>query len=190
MQGYASGGNRQFTSSPPAAASPRSKGDYATTMPSRKPEKITVRNLLGGSRRANFGHRCRRDGIRPELVRAACSSEEQESRTSASATRLSSASTNSSTRCPDWLARSASRSFNAPPRKSWDQNSRNRQSGSRLATLRPVGGTMDFKRVTILLPTASPPPRVAPRHLRCLEALWDDAPRVQCGKTPPKLLAP
>jgi hypothetical protein len=34
-------------------------------------------------------------------------------RTSASAIRLSSASTNSSTRCPDWLARSASRSFNA-----------------------------------------------------------------------------
>ena len=34
-------------------------------------------------------------------------------RTSAFAIRLSSASTNSSTRCPDWLARSASRSFNA-----------------------------------------------------------------------------
>ena len=34
-------------------------------------------------------------------------------RTSALAIRLSSASTNSSTRCPDWLARSASRSFNA-----------------------------------------------------------------------------
>ena len=34
-------------------------------------------------------------------------------RTSAFAIRLSNASTNSSTRCPDWLARSASRSFNA-----------------------------------------------------------------------------
>jgi hypothetical protein len=198
-----------------AAGSSKStvKGDHATTMPSREPEKITVRDLFSGSRRANFGHRCRRYGVRPELVLAACSSEEQESvggrfgrpwytgqlrananqselchsagrpalvsfrrepldrgvvmlmlrnkqrdqdvdvqkadhgqdyspvpsarrstsstdsvgapgrrgntgtprsnRTSASAIRLSSASTNSSTRCPDWLARSASRSFNA-----------------------------------------------------------------------------
>jgi hypothetical protein len=182
-------------------------------MPSREPEKITVRDLFGGSRPANFGHRCRRYGVRPELVLAACSGEQQKSvgscfgrprttwqlrtnanhsklchsagrpalvgfrrepldrgvvmlmlrnkqrdqhvdvqkadhggdyspapsarrstsstdsvgapgrrgntgtprsnRTSASAIRLSSASTNSSTRCPDWLARSASRSFNA-----------------------------------------------------------------------------
>jgi hypothetical protein len=182
-------------------------------MSSREPGKITVRGLLGGSRRPNFGHRCRRCGIRPELVLAACSSEEQESiggrfgrpwptgqlrananhsklrdragrpalitfrrkpldrgvvvlmlrykqrnqhvdvqkadhgqdyspapsarrstsstdsvgapgrrgnagtprsnRTSAFAIRLRSASTNSSTRCPDWLARYASRSFNA-----------------------------------------------------------------------------
>ena len=189
------------------------KGDHTATMSSREPEKITVRDLLGGSGRANFGHRCRRYGVRPELVVAACSSEQQESvggcfgrprttgqlradanhselgdgagrpalitfrrepldrgvvmlmlrnkqrnqhvdvqkadhgqdyspapsarrstsstdsvgapgrrgntgtprsnRTSAFAIRLRSASTNSSTRCPDWLARSASRSFNA-----------------------------------------------------------------------------
>lgn len=55
------------------------KGDKATTMPSREPEKITVRDLFGGSRPANFGHRCRRYGIRPELVLAACSSEQQKS---------------------------------------------------------------------------------------------------------------
>ena len=36
------------------------KGDHAATMSSREPEKITVRDLLGGSRRANFGHCCRR----------------------------------------------------------------------------------------------------------------------------------
>jgi hypothetical protein len=64
-----------------AAGSSKStvKGDHATTMPSREPEKITVRDLFSGSRRANFGHRCRRYGVRPELVLAACSSEEQES---------------------------------------------------------------------------------------------------------------
>ena len=189
------------------------KGDHAATMLSRETEKITVRDLLGGSRRANFGHCCRRYGVGPELVPSACSSEQQKSvgscfgrprttgqlradanhselcqsaggpalitfgrepldrgvvmlmlwkkqrnqhvdvqkadhgqdystvpsarrstsatesvgapgrrgnagtprsnRTSAFAIRLSSASTNSSTRSPDWLARSASRSFNA-----------------------------------------------------------------------------
>ena len=64
-----------------AAGSSKStvKGDHATTMPSREPEKITVRDLFSGSRCANFGHRCRRYGVRPELVLAACSSEEQES---------------------------------------------------------------------------------------------------------------
>ena len=189
------------------------KGDHTATMSSREPEKVTVRDLLRGRRGPHFGHRCRRYGIRPELVVAACSSEQQESiggcfgwprptgqlradanhsklgdsagrpalitfrrepldrgvvmlmlrnkqrnqhvdvqkadhgqdyspapsarrstsstdsvgapgrrgnagtprsnRTSAFAIRLRSASTNSSTRCPDWLARSASRSFNA-----------------------------------------------------------------------------
>ena len=64
-----------------AAGSSKStvKGDHATTMPSREPEKITVRDLFGGSRPANFGHRCRRYGVRPELVLAACSSEQQKS---------------------------------------------------------------------------------------------------------------
>jgi hypothetical protein len=55
------------------------KGDKATTMPSREPEKITVRDLFGGSRPANFGHRRRRYGVRPELVLAACSGEQQKS---------------------------------------------------------------------------------------------------------------
>ena len=52
-----------------AAGSSKStvKGDHATTMPSREPEKITVRDLFRGSRQANFGHRCRRYGVRPEL---------------------------------------------------------------------------------------------------------------------------
>lgn len=51
-----------------AAGSSKStvKGDHATTMPSREPEKIPVRDLLSGSRRANFGHRCRRYGVRPD----------------------------------------------------------------------------------------------------------------------------
>jgi hypothetical protein len=189
------------------------KCDHAATMSSREPEKITVRDLLGGTRRANFCHCRRRYIVGPELVLAACSSEQRKSvggcfgrptttrqlrananhselchsagrpalitfrrepldggvvmlmlrnkqrnqhvdvqkadhsqdyspvpsasrstsstdsvgapgrrgntgtprsnLTSAFAIRLSSASTNSSTRCPDWLARSASRSFNA-----------------------------------------------------------------------------
>ena len=189
------------------------QSDHATTMSARETEKVTVRDLLRGGRRANFGDCCRRYGVRPELVLATCSSEQQKSvggcfgwprttgqlrananhsklrhsagrpalitfrrkpldrgvvmlvfrnkqrnqhvdvqkadhgqdyspapsarrstsstdsagapgrrgntgtprsnRTSAFAIRLSSASTNSSTRCPDWLARSASRSFNA-----------------------------------------------------------------------------
>ena len=189
------------------------KGDYTATMASCEPEKVTVRDLLCGRGGPHFGHRCRRYSIRPELVVAACSGEQQESigscfgwprptgqlradanhskfgdgtrrpalitfgrepvdrgvvmlmlrnkqrnqhvdvqkadhgqdylpspsarrstsstdsvgapgrrgntgtprsnRTSAFAIRLRSATTNSSTRCPDWLARSASRSFNA-----------------------------------------------------------------------------
>jgi hypothetical protein len=189
------------------------KGDHTTAMSARQPEKVPVRDLLRGGGGPHFAHCCRRYGIRPELVVAACSSEQQKSiggcfgrprpagqlradtnrsklgdgagrpalitfcrepldrrvvmlmlrnkqrnqhvdvqkadhgrdyspapsarrstsstdsvgapgrrgntgtprsnRTSASAIRLSSASTNSSTCCPDWLARFASRSFNA-----------------------------------------------------------------------------
>ena len=55
------------------------QGDYATAMSARQTEKIAVRDLLRGDRRADFGHCCRRDSVGPELVLAACGSEKQKS---------------------------------------------------------------------------------------------------------------
>src|SRR5262245_29930597 len=55
------------------------QSDHATTMSARETEKVTVRDLLRSGRCANFGNGCWRDEVRPELVPATCSSEQQKS---------------------------------------------------------------------------------------------------------------